>query len=250
MLKEITIEYIYHSGFSVKFEDQNFIFDYYKGKLPSLNNPTAFFVSHSHDDHYNSEIFNLKDNNSHKYILSSDIQSYEKNDNIISLGSAENVENLKQMYSDDSHFIKAGDNLVLDNFSVRAFPSTDQGVSLLINCHGINIFHAGDLNLWVWDEDTPEEKEQMYTDFTSIIKEVGTYDVDIAFFPLDPRLGQRYADGFNMFIDEVEPSIILPMHFKDNVSYNLQYMTQFKEYSDIYRPIFKNNQFFLVNYEG
>lgn len=250
MLKEITIEYIYHSGFSVKFEDQNFIFDYYKGKLPSFKSPTAFFVSHSHDDHYNPEIFNLKGDTPYKYILSSDIKSYEKKENIIDLGSSENVENLKHMYSENSYHIKEGDNLILDNFSVRAFPSTDKGVSFLVNYHGINIFHAGDLNLWVWDEDTPEEKEQMYERFISIIKEISIYDIDIAFFPLDPRLGQRYADGFNMFIDEVEPSIILPMHFKDDVSYNLQYMTQFKEYSDIYRPIFKNNQFFLVNYEG
>lgn len=250
MLREIIIEYIYHSGFSIKFEDRIFVFDYYKGDLPKIDRPSSIFVSHSHPDHYNPEIFSIFGPHAEDFILSDDIVPYEKEDNIIRLGSQTDVNHLKSITGDHSHFVKPGDLLYIKDFQVKTFGSTDKGVSFLLSYKGINIFHAGDLNLWIWDEDSPEERDAMYRDFMEIIKEVSAYDIDIAFFPLDPRLEDRAADGFNIFIDEVQPSLIFPMHFKDRVGFNLQYMNKFKEYSDIYRPIFKANQIFLVHYEG
>lgn len=249
MLKEIKIEYIYHSAFSIDFEDRLFIFDYYKGNLPKLDKKSTFFVSHSHDDHFSPEILQVENSGSHDYILSSDIINYKKEKNIIDLGDEENVEKLKLLHSENTSYMKPGDYIDKADYSVRTFASTDKGVSFLLNYEGINIFHAGDLNLWIWDEDTDEEREEMYKDFMDIINEISFYNIDLAFFPLDPRLEDKYADGFNIFIDELDPSIIFPMHFKDDISYNLQYMTEFKENNTIFRPIFKNNQTFLVNYE-
>lgn len=249
MLKDIKIEYIYHSGFSLSFEDKTFVFDYYKGKLPDLNKDTSFFVTHSHEDHYNPEIFNLPDSQSYTYILSNDLLNYDKKDNIIMLSSQEKIESLKNPHGDRTYYVGENDQVSVNDFSLKTFGSTDKGVSMLLTYKGIRIFHAGDLNLWVWDEDTEEERKKMYDDFTEIVDKVSKYGVDIAFFPLDPRLEDRYADGFNIFVDKVKPSIIFPMHFKDQISYNLQYMSEFKDRSQIFRPIFKENQFFLVNYE-
>ncbi|MEI3154718.1 MAG: hypothetical protein V8S95_06185 [Odoribacter sp.] len=41
---------------------------------------------------------------------------------------------------------------------IKAFGSTDIGISFLIDIDNIRIFHAGDLNNWHWEEEsTPEE---------------------------------------------------------------------------------------------
>ena len=55
------VTYIGHSGFLLETEEINFLFDYYEGEIPILEKekPLVVFVSHSHHDHYNPEIFAL-----------------------------------------------------------------------------------------------------------------------------------------------------------------------------------------------
>lgn len=65
--------------------------------------------------------------------------------------------------------------------------STDAGGSFLIHCHGITIFHAGDLNWWHWQATLmlpiwmPEIIERR-------IGKLSGGKVDIAMFPVDARL--------------------------------------------------------------
>ena len=45
-------------------------------------------------------------------------------------------------------------NLSLKGVKIKAFGSTDIGISFLVSVDGVDIFHAGDLNWWHWwDED-------------------------------------------------------------------------------------------------
>ncbi|WP_294784585.1 MBL fold metallo-hydrolase [uncultured Eubacterium sp.] len=55
------ITYINHSGFLVETKGCYYIFDYYKGKLPSLDKKkeVIVFCSHFHEDHFNQEIFEI-----------------------------------------------------------------------------------------------------------------------------------------------------------------------------------------------
>lgn len=39
--------------------------------------------------------------------------------------------------------------------------STDEGVAFLLQCPEGMIYHAGDLNDWVWEEEPDEENQQM-----------------------------------------------------------------------------------------
>ena len=41
---------------------------------------------------------------------------------------------------------------------VKAYGSTDIGISFLVKVDGLTIFHAGDLNWWHWKEDSLEEQ--------------------------------------------------------------------------------------------
>ena len=49
---KMKITYIYHSGFLVETKECYYLFDYYKGSLPSLdtNKQILVFASHSHRD--------------------------------------------------------------------------------------------------------------------------------------------------------------------------------------------------------
>ena len=39
--------------------------------------------------------------------------------------------------------------------------------------------------------------------------------IDIAFFPVDPRLEESYYIGGEYFARELQPKILIPMHFGD-----------------------------------
>lgn len=54
---------------------------------------------------------------------------------------------------------------------VKAFDSTDEGLSYLVEMDGIRIFHAGDLNNWHWrEESTPREIEEAERDFQQVME--------------------------------------------------------------------------------
>ncbi|CDI48513.1 MBL fold metallo-hydrolase [Clostridium tetani] len=215
MSNKVKIHYLYHDGFAVETENHFLIFDYYidtpKGEERSIENgviskedledrkKVLVFSSHSHHDHFNPLILQWEEYNKNiKYILSSDIflENYNKNHLI----AYENRE------------------LNMDGVRVKAFGSTDIGVSYYVEADGINIFHAGDLNWWHWKNDPMEEQADMELKFKSIINKLhnSVDNVDIAFFPVDYRLEEFFYLGGNYFINKIKPKLFIPMHYWEN----------------------------------
>ncbi|MDO5725835.1 MAG: MBL fold metallo-hydrolase [Tissierellia bacterium] len=200
------IEYIYHSSFRINMRDENFLFDYYRGELPKMDLGKVF-ISHSHKDHYNPEVLKLKGD--FQYFLSDDIV-------------------LENPSVDNFHFLKPNQSLKYENMNINSFGSTDLGISMHICVDNVNIFFAGDLNLWIWPEDSEDERKQMNSDFLDIINRICEYPVDIAFFPVDPRLGKFTTEGAQIFIDKVKPKYFIPMHFSENVDKIEDYIKKLK----------------------
>ncbi|MDO5688777.1 MAG: MBL fold metallo-hydrolase [Tissierellia bacterium] len=254
MANQVIVKYIYHSCYQISIGNQVLIFDYFEGDLSDLNpqrKDVTFFATHRHPDHFDRSILELPGSEFYRYVLSDDIPALEKRDNVIYLGeNTADVQSIKPLFQKNVHYMHPNSFKEFDNLTVRTFGSTDQGLSYLVEVDGIHIFHAGDLNLWIWDEDTERERAQMQKDFLKEIKEISNYDVDIAFFPLDPRLKKRYSDGARIFLDEVKPTLFFPMHFRDDMTYNISFLTQHEKYKQIYRPVIKRNQIFLINYEA
>ena len=221
---EAKIYYIYHSGFAIKTKNHFLIFDYYKE--PIVNNETHktnqrstllspenikgaknvyVFSSHSHEDHFNPSILEWENYNSEiQYILSSDIKT-DKN---------------KSSYN----FIEEGDEKLFNGVYVKAYGSTDIGISFLIKVDGLTIFHAGDLNWWHWKEDSLEEQNIAETSFKAHIEKLKEEkSIDIAFFPVDPRLQEFYSIGGEYFGREIHPKLMVPMHFGDDVFITKQF---------------------------
>ena len=101
---------------------------------------------------------------------------------------------------------------------ITAYGSTDRGISFLIESEGKTFFHAGDLNDWHWREDpeTTAEKSARYTEKYRLELARLSQDVphlDLAMFPLDPRLGNDFGDGAQALVDAIETDVFAPMHF-------------------------------------
>ncbi|CDX05145.1 hypothetical protein SDC9_13102 [bioreactor metagenome] len=201
----LRIEYIQHSGFIVETDREFLVFDYYQGQvqLPSHKQITVF-SSHVHPDHYNPEIFQWQTHypNTH-YILSSDIQGHPQ------LPSGQ--ENLT--------FLSPYEEVHQHDLTIRTYGSTDAGVSFLVELGAkerLHLFHAGDLNWWHWRGEPEADilwAEKMFKEEIAKLKEER---IDIAFFPVDPRLEQSSCLGAEYFIQEIHPQILVPMHFWDD----------------------------------
>ena len=78
----------------------------------------------------------------------------------------------------------------------------------------MSIFHAGDLNFWHWrDESTTREIAEAEEEFQRAVEPIRQENIDVAFFPVDPRQGQMYDAGANYFIMSVKPRLLIPMHY-------------------------------------
>ena len=222
------IYYIYHSGFVLELEKSIFIFDFYRIPTDKKNEEESFiskfikrtdkkiyvFSSHSHSDHFNKEILKwLNLNENIKYILSDDIKIHKH----------------KNFY-----FTKEGDSFELDNLKISTFGSTDLGSSFYVNVEDKNIFHSGDLHLWHWEDDTLEEEKTMYDAYMSELEKIKKLDrIDIAFVPVDPRLGVNTLEGVELFYKVLKPKLIVPMHFSDDYSQMKNFIEAFKNIKDV-----------------
>lgn len=209
----IKIQYIYHSCFKVETAKSVFIFDYYQGSVALGDKKTYVFSSHGHPDHYNPVIREWQRSKPDiKYILSSDI----------SIDSDGN--------KGDFYIISPYEEIKIDDLKIKAFGSTDLGVSFLVQGPGYSLFHAGDLNWWYWWQDTPEGIATAETMFKEEIAKIKGTSVDLAFFPVDPRLEHLYGLGADYFIQEIAPRYLIPMHFGDAVSEVEKYVNTMKDF--------------------
>jgi L-ascorbate metabolism protein UlaG (beta-lactamase superfamily) len=205
---KIDVWYLYHSGFAAAVGDRLLIFDYWNNNPRSggfsagvvgleeiKGKETFFFASHSHGDHYNPAIFNFSKEPSVHYILSDDINART---GALMLGADEKAS--------------------FHGLEIETFLSTDLGVAFLVTLDNVAIYHAGDLNWWHWDDDTPEEEADMKNRYFQSIGKLKGRKVDLAIVPVDPRLEKSAFMGLESFDELIGPKFIAPMHFTSDVS--------------------------------
>lgn len=217
----VSVNYIYHDCFLVETDFAYMVFDFWKvpESTPDFpysldkGKPLYVFVSHFHKDHFNPEIYGWEEYlpMTH-YIISRDVYRASRH-----------------FFDEDSifkgHKVDPGKVTVLapgESFddgviSVMAFGSTDEGDSFYIDCDGKSFFHAGDLNAWIWkDESAPEEVEAALEDFNSILSGIAEKapEIDFCFWPVDARLGSGYFTGAGLMLSKINVGHFFPMHFE------------------------------------
>lgn len=220
------ITYIDHSGFAVEFPELLLLFDYDKGKLPVWDaaKPLFVFASHSHPDHFNWQILRLYEQYPHIfYLFGNDIRLGKKW--MAQRGIDEAVrQRIRRLAGGRTVEVSAGDAKI----RVHTLTSTDAGVAFVVETQGKRIYHSGDLNWWHWesgDLQEAEANEAMKKAYREQIRRLDGMYFDVAFVPLDPRLGNSYDWGINEFLEKTDCPMVFPMHLwgqYDTVSRYLQ----------------------------
>ena len=193
-----------NSGFLVKANDVLLVFDLFDDPadvLPRVLNQEQytrlyFFVSHAHFDHFNPEIARFAPNAT-RYILSEDVHGHK---------------GASRIPSEKINWIGVYDSWADECISVTSFSSTDEGTSFLVDVDGRQIFHAGDFNWWDWTGDTAENRKLAENGFRKQMKRLAGYSFDLAFFPVDGRLGPSMERGAKIFCAETHPKALVAMH--------------------------------------
>lgn len=201
----MNVTYIHHSCFLVETSRFYYLFDYEKGILPPMDAAKPIFVlsSHGHHDHYNPQIFPLLMDagmQDVRAVLSDDIEA------------PEGVNALRVSPGRDYNL---GPRQTLTTFR-----STDLGVAFLIEDQGGLIYHAGDLNDWVWEGEPDAYNREMTTNYRKEIRllaeKLGGQEIHTAFVVLDPRQERDYDRGLCHFLAHIPARDVYPMHYWEN----------------------------------
>ena len=113
--------------------------------------------------------------------------------------------------------------------------STDLGVAFLIEDRQEVIYHAGDLNDWVWDEETEQYNRQMTADYRREIdllsEKLGHRELDAAFVVLDPRQEKDYDRGLCYFLENISVKQVYPMHYWEKAAIIETFLQDHPEYA-------------------
>jgi len=239
----MNITYIGHSGFLMDTGSAYFLFDYYNGIIPEMDTskPLIVFTSHKHQDHFNPGIFRLADiYPGTLFVLAKGVPyknlavKYSKN--IASQGDFKNILPVKKDISLDV-ILSNGEKL-----GIRTLRSTDEGVAFLLLYNGKRYYHAGDLNLWIWDSETEEYNRNMEKRYITEMEKLKGMEIDIAFVPLDPRVGDNAYAGLKTFLSYVHCKHVFPMHCWGNYGIIDSFIEEYPEYKEQIVKILYENQ--------
>ena len=245
----VSITYIWHDCFVVSTPVAVLVFDYWLDTdggaaahpafldITDRDKPLYVLVSHGHKDHFNPDIFSwAADFPNVHYIVSKDVMK-----RIRHVVSATSAYSGPKVSPSQVTALRPGEEFSDGRVRVAAFPSTDIGNSYIVECDGRRIFHAGDLNAWIWkDESTEQEVRKALGDYLACLRDISAWlkanpvstvpeamppvqgaaapvqdagRIDFCFFPVDSRIGTDYFTGASIFVREFDVVRFFPMHF-------------------------------------
>ena len=213
------IRYLGNSGFALRENGTLLIVDCYNparhawlhdGSLAEYTSITVL-VSHSHGDHFARSLLRL--------------------------AGAQCAVGTGVSAPDGTVTLQAGEEAVLNGHTVRAFGSTDEGVSFAVRFCDTLFFHAGDLNNWHWrDESDLAYAARAEQDFLAVLNKIAVLCIvpDIACFPADPRMGSDYYRGAVQFAQSLRPRKLVPMHFGKSFAPPAVFLEELRPFTEVF----------------
>jgi len=203
--------YLGHCGWAVKTAGKLLIFDYFNPTTPPTNPCLSnghlcakelaefdvyFFVTHEHQDHFDSSIFAFADQLPHvTYIYGFDPDQVSSPDAPAYTGPAFTL-------------IAPHEAEVFDGMNVTTIASNDAGVGFYVEVDGLKLYHAGDHAGW---------RENERAGFVNEVDWLGerASDIDVAFVNVT---GCHVRDtvtlnaGNAYTIEKLNPRVVVPTH--------------------------------------
>lgn len=211
------VVFVHHSCFVVEVDEKVLIFDWFagdrvngyrfKGVLPEYepDTPVYVFASHKHQDHFDMDVLHLAEKYSNiHFILSKDCKM---SPNFLKKHGIDPAvrENITYVTIRAKYQIEGG-------VFVETLRSTDAGVAFYVQVNGASFFHAGDLNDWNFEGADDLTGWKMRREFQAEIKRLAKKDVNIAFVPMDPRLGKNQWNAVDFVLEQTDAECVFPMH--------------------------------------
>lgn len=169
-------------------------------------------VSHHHKDHFVNKIFKwCEDWSEVHYVISKDVEKMARH-----MLRADSLWNGTRVPAGQLTVLEPGETFDDGPLKIHAFGSTDIGNSYIVEAGDLKVFHAGDLNAWIWkDESTEEEVETEICRYTDILDEIAERfpTLDVAMMPVDSRIGSDYFTGAKLLVRTIYVRLFIPMHF-------------------------------------
>ena len=236
-----TITYIFHSCYMIEFDGFSVLFDYYRDaqredgscwvKDYLLNKEEDLYVlcSHSHSDHFNPEILNWKQRKRISPIFRMNCFRVEQQVQVCIFWPKKRC-------------------LLIIGLKLKrlALPMLEV---LLITYNNRQYFHAGDLNNWHWNEEVDKSESLVYENNYLCELELLAEKTDrlqIAMFPLDPRLGKDFMRGAEQFVSRINTAYLFPMHFGEQYEEVNRFGEIAKQYGCNYMPVTQLGQMFTL----
>ncbi len=194
------ITYTGHSGFLVETDNHLLLFDYYTGNIPPLSpsKPLLVFASHHHPDHFRDDIASIcAAHPAVTYVLSDDIRPAK--------AAACGIMN--------PTFVSPGHTCTIAGCRFHTLSSTDCGVAFLVQADGKHIYHAGDLNLWLWAGMDKSRSLAMMKRYMAYTEPLRGEHIDVAFLTLDNRQGEAAFCNIDYFLRHFSIDLAIPMHY-------------------------------------
>lgn len=242
------IHHIFHSGFMLEMEHSVLLFDWYTGELPPVPTDKNLFVfcSHAHLDHYSPAIWELQlDHPDVLYILDEGIEDAQHHPEAKILtvrphecyaitGRVIRHSSPDELFEADLEQLAAGaaEDEAFSALRICTLESTDMGVAFYVETEGKRIYHAGDLNVWFWNDEPMEDNiasekkcreemqylaDQLRSSAHRSSAGAGPgnagFPLDVAFVPLDPRLEEYGPKCVAAFMEILGAEYVFPMHY-------------------------------------
>ena len=143
-------------------------------------------------------------------------------------------------------FVSPDNTYHVDDLDIMTLRSTDAGVAFYVISNGVSLFHAGDLNDWEWDGAGDLINGRVRRAFRHEIKKLSEKPINVAFFPMDPKLMEYQFKGFDFFLQNTAAEFVFPMHMWQDYSGIAEYKKRLsnKDMADRVIEIERENQTF------
>lgn len=204
---QINITYIHHNCFVMVTPNRSYLFDYPgDAHLPDgaqalvrdrvEGSDLVVFVSHSHDDHLNSDMVTMAETASRvRYVFSDDVEDMRP----------------EAIPADSDHLIVEPDETYeYGSLSIRTLMSNDLGVAFLVEDGDFRFYYGGDLAKWIWKSASSREAAFTSTFFREAMDKVRAFAPHVVFSNVDKRL-DNLAGGAEAY-RESGGLVFVPMH--------------------------------------
>ncbi|MCD8327252.1 MAG: hypothetical protein LUC90_11425 [Lachnospiraceae bacterium] len=220
------VTYTGQSGYVVETGIANIVFDFCGGKLPELHEdtPLLVFVSHDSERHFDPEIFSFASKfRSVQYFLSHDILLTEEL--LRQYGITRSLQRKISFLPEGVRRViplrgESGEN---DYIIFETVKTCGEGIAWLLNVAGKRIYYAGDMNWWVWENDSRQVFNQRTARFKYYMEKLYDRDIFLAFANLNPDQGKYSRLGIEYLLNTASVANVVPMGFGENGAEVLTY---------------------------